>query len=524
MSDQKEFTCARCKENKVAKETDWKEIYLEPKRGANIKEEIIYVCDKCGAEVCSSCKKKYIKTSSWAGWEKALCPVCGESFAPDIEEVIRRNRGKKGEDSGKDTSAAEAGDRITRNFAKSASNEEILLEIDIIENNKSNGKKGIQNLVLTLLFFLLTGIFSFDIKGLFIITGVLLVHELGHLIAMKAFGYKNLQMFFIPLFGAAVSGVSRRISPAKEGIVALSGPLPGIFLGIISVIMGLKSNNSLLIEIGETALFINLFNMMPVLPFDGGRFVEIMITNRNIVGEILLKAAGAILFMFLIPEGGIVMFVPVIIILASISFGVKEDKVAKEFRGRIKGDEGQFLDLEEDIQHDIINSVIRKFSRSMNAKNAATYAISIFKRTKKNKIKASERVWAVLVYLIPTLVATFLYLTIGVASHSFLCDNNNYFIFDRGMDRTEAEYLAAGLSNTEIFKDYKEGRCSATMEDDNSFHLDISVDEKFFEKENAQERSETIDKYLEVLMNGKKVSLTISSYSFSEPQSISTEK
>ena len=40
-------------------------------------------------------------------------------------------------------------------------------------------------------------------------------------------------MFFIPLFGAAVSGKSINISNAKKAIVSLAGPLPGIILGIV---------------------------------------------------------------------------------------------------------------------------------------------------------------------------------------------------------------------------------------------------------------------------------------------------
>src|SRR5258706_5980780 len=45
--------------------------------------------------------------------------------------------------------------------------------------------------------------------ALLVLVGVLLFHELGHYLGMRAFGYGDVRMFFIPFFGAAVSGKSR---------------------------------------------------------------------------------------------------------------------------------------------------------------------------------------------------------------------------------------------------------------------------------------------------------------------------
>jgi len=51
---------------------------------------------------------------------------------------------------------------------------------------------------------------------------------------MKLFGYRDVQMFFIPMLGAAVSGVESNPSSVRKAIVSLLGPLPGIIIGIIS--------------------------------------------------------------------------------------------------------------------------------------------------------------------------------------------------------------------------------------------------------------------------------------------------
>jgi Zn-dependent protease len=104
-----------------------------------------------------------------------------------------------------------------------------------------------------------------------ILVGVLLFHELGHYVAMKLFGYRNLRMFFIPGFGAAVSGRHYNAPAWKRIIVSLMGPLPGIIGGTILLILSGLYHNDLLYRIGQFALVINAFNLIPILPLDGGR-------------------------------------------------------------------------------------------------------------------------------------------------------------------------------------------------------------------------------------------------------------
>ena len=67
-------------------------------------------------------------------------------------------------------------------------------------------------------------------QGLLVLLSVLLLHESGHYLGMRLFGYRDVRMFFIPFFGAAVSGKRGAVAPWKEGVVLLLGPLPGIAL------------------------------------------------------------------------------------------------------------------------------------------------------------------------------------------------------------------------------------------------------------------------------------------------------
>jgi Zn-dependent protease len=99
---------------------------------------------------------------------------------------------------------------------------------------------------------------------------ILLFHELGHYVTMRAFGYRNLRMFFIPFFGAAVSGKHYNVAGWKKAVVALAGPVPGILAGGVIGVVGLILRNNSLLDAAALCIALNGFNLLPLLPFDGG--------------------------------------------------------------------------------------------------------------------------------------------------------------------------------------------------------------------------------------------------------------
>src|ERR1043166_929806 len=101
-----------------------------------------------------------------------------------------------------------------------------------LENKKGNvWVRSITSLAL----YLLIGYYFFSANWmlLLILTCIVIFHELGHFLAMKAFHYKELGIFFIPLLGAYASGTKREISQKQSAIILLAGPLPGIIVGIV---------------------------------------------------------------------------------------------------------------------------------------------------------------------------------------------------------------------------------------------------------------------------------------------------
>src|SRR4051812_4730695 len=107
-----------------------------------------------------------------------------------------------------------------------------------------------------------------SITELGLLVGVIMVHELGHALGMLLFGYTDVRIFFIPLFGAAASGKKRGAAKWKQAIVLLMGPLPGLIAGTVLLLTGASD---LLRTVAVQLVAINAFNLLPLAPLDGGQ-------------------------------------------------------------------------------------------------------------------------------------------------------------------------------------------------------------------------------------------------------------
>jgi Zn-dependent protease/predicted house-cleaning noncanonical NTP pyrophosphatase (MazG superfamily) len=121
---------------------------------------------------------------------------------------------------------------------------------------------------------------SFNLSFAVILIATLLVHECGHALAMRLFGYRDMSMFFIPFVGAIVMGEVKELPVWKQQIILLAGPLPGLLFGIYAVYAQRFTHSPLLYQMGIIAVSVNLFNLLPITPLDGGRLVEISLFAR----------------------------------------------------------------------------------------------------------------------------------------------------------------------------------------------------------------------------------------------------
>ncbi len=99
---------------------------------------------------------------------------------------------------------------------------------------------------------------------------LLLVHEIGHAIAYKAFGLGVARIGFVPFLGAYAMSKTAPESAWINALCALAGPLiGGLGCGVLWW-YGDQSGSDLMSAAATLGFLLNLFNMVPVVPFDGG--------------------------------------------------------------------------------------------------------------------------------------------------------------------------------------------------------------------------------------------------------------
>ncbi len=106
--------------------------------------------------------------------------------------------------------------------------------------------------------------------------GVLLVHEFGHALAMRAVGYRGLHVFVLPFLGAVAVGRKDDAGPMQKLFVLLAGPLPGLVFAVVCLRWAVAhpTPDQFWITLGMVALVLNLFNLLPFTPLDGGQIVD----------------------------------------------------------------------------------------------------------------------------------------------------------------------------------------------------------------------------------------------------------
>jgi Zn-dependent protease len=137
---------------------------------------------------------------------------------------------------------------------------------------------------------------------------LLFVHEMGHYIQLRREGVKPSGMLFIPFLGAVVGARSLGGSALAEARVGLAGPVLGTIGCLVTAAIYLATGNEFWKALAFTGFFLNLFNLLPVLPLDGGRAMAAMAPWMWFVGfgamfALLFIAPNPILILILIFGG-----------------------------------------------------------------------------------------------------------------------------------------------------------------------------------------------------------------------------
>jgi Zn-dependent protease len=100
---------------------------------------------------------------------------------------------------------------------------------------------------------------------------LILVHELGHVVELRRQGVPASAPLFIPFLGAVVGMKELPDDAWKEARVALAGPLLGSAGAAVCWVAAEATGSQLLMGLAFVGFFLNLFNLIPIVPLDGGR-------------------------------------------------------------------------------------------------------------------------------------------------------------------------------------------------------------------------------------------------------------
>ena len=99
---------------------------------------------------------------------------------------------------------------------------------------------------------------------------LLFVHEMGHVLEAKRQGLDTGGVYFIPFLGAVMLLKEHSKDAAKAAWLGLGGPILGSAAALVTWLAGLGFESDLLVALGFTGFLLNLFNLIPVMPLDGG--------------------------------------------------------------------------------------------------------------------------------------------------------------------------------------------------------------------------------------------------------------
>jgi Zn-dependent protease len=100
---------------------------------------------------------------------------------------------------------------------------------------------------------------------------LIFIHEMGHVVVLRARGIRAGWPVFLPFLGAFVSMKSMPQSVYEEAESALAGPIAGTVGALAVGYVGHLDGSNFLRSLAFTGLLLNLFNLLPALPLDGGR-------------------------------------------------------------------------------------------------------------------------------------------------------------------------------------------------------------------------------------------------------------
>lgn len=134
---------------------------------------------------------------------------------------------------------------------------------------------------------------------------LIFVHEMGHVLVLRRYGVAATAPIFLPFMGAYIGMKQLPRNAVMEAWVGLGGPVIGSLAAFACYGIYLANDSRLFLALAYVGIFLNLFNLLPILPLDGGRAVGAISRWFWVVGfggliALLLLRPSPILFLILL--------------------------------------------------------------------------------------------------------------------------------------------------------------------------------------------------------------------------------
>jgi Zn-dependent protease len=112
-----------------------------------------------------------------------------------------------------------------------------------------------------------------------ILIGLILIHEFGHVIAMRWLGIPVRGIYFVPFFGGVAIGDGAAKTEAARGLVAIMGPAFSVLTTAAFLAVSAGEQSDLARQMAMMSALLNGFNLLPMLPLDGGHVVQALLSR-----------------------------------------------------------------------------------------------------------------------------------------------------------------------------------------------------------------------------------------------------
>ncbi len=119
---------------------------------------------------------------------------------------------------------------------------------------------------------------------------LIFVHELGHVFAAKWSGIQISAPLFIPFVGAQILLRQQLPDAWVEARIGVAGPIAGTVAAVACHVAFLATGMPLLAALANTGYFLNFFNLIPIVPLDGGRIMAAISPWAWLVGYSIMAA------------------------------------------------------------------------------------------------------------------------------------------------------------------------------------------------------------------------------------------